>query len=327
MPRIIFKSNYIKPAYKNVSGLLHYIATREGVVKHTSDWGLLPATQKQKTVIQSLLESYPDAKTLFEYEGYTKTPNRICADQLLQTATEIYLPEENAGVAQYAQYIATRPGVQKTYTHGLFGMTDHISLKDAMEEISSHTGNVWTHIISLKREDAQRLGYDQVTPWIHLVRSQSTRLAQEMKIRPENLVWYGAFHNEGHHPHVHLMAYSRNPREGYLTNQGIQSLRRQFAGEIFKQDLLFLYKKQTAARESLSSELEAALKTLEITAQNGVLDSPTLHNQFLLLVGRLSEITRGKKTYGYLPKDVKKQVDDLLNLLAKEKSIGDVFVN
>ena len=72
--------------------------------------------------------------------------------------------------------------------------------------------NIWTHIISLHREDAARLGYDSAEDWMNLLRSKRNMIAKQMRIKPENFRWYAAFHDAGHHPHVHMMAYSIAPK-------------------------------------------------------------------------------------------------------------------
>ena len=81
-------------------------------------------------------------------------------------------------------------------------------LGQVQNQVADHKGIVWTHVISLRREDAARLGYDSAVQWMALLRSKRAMLCKHMKIDSANLKWYAAFHNESHHPHVHLLVYS-----------------------------------------------------------------------------------------------------------------------
>ena len=153
----------------------------------------------------------------------------------------------------YAGYIATRPRAERLGSHGLFGDTDPVSLNTAMGELSHYTGNVWTHIISLRREDAARLGYDNAYAWRNLLRSQAETIAENMKIPLTDLRWYAAYHDESYHPHVHMVVYSTG-KEPYLTKQGIRNIKAAFAKQIFKHDLLQVYIEQTNQRNALTQK-------------------------------------------------------------------------
>ena len=159
---------------------------------------------------------------------------------------------EAPGVEGYLKYMGTRPRVEKQGSHGLFTTAgEPVVLSRVTQELDAHQGPVWTLILSLRREDAQRLGFDSAARWMDLLRSQAGTLAQGLKIAPNHLKWYAAFHNEGHHPHVHLIAYSTKPGEGFLTKQGMEKIRSALAQEIFRQDLVSVYERQTAHRDEL----------------------------------------------------------------------------
>lgn len=308
-----------------MSGFLKYIATRKGVEKYTNDQKLLPVTKNQKDLVEKIIKMYPDSKTLFEYEDYMKSRTRDNASEFITSSLEHYcLGGKNSNPEIYAKYIATRPNSEKITTHGLFGQTDNISLQSAMDELKNHKGNVWTHIVSLKREDADRLGYNDVNSWKNLVRSQSMELAKQMKIQPQDLVWYGAFHNESHHPHIHLMAYSKKENNGYLTKHGINNLRSSFGREIFKQDLIQVYEKQTVARDNLKEELLKAISNLENEPVDKMIEQEPLKSKFLGL-SKSMEQYKGRKFYGYLPKVIKSQVDEILNLFSELEPIKNCF--
>ena len=137
-----------------------------------------------------------------------------------------------------ANYIATREGVEvlrsgmadyindRRGSNGLF--TDEgetINMAAIMKEVDEHPGNVWCHIFSLTREDAERLGYNRAEEWMNLLRSHRNDIAREMGIDPANLRWYAAFHQHPTHPHVHMMVWSQNPTEAYLSKKGIQNIK------------------------------------------------------------------------------------------------------
>ncbi|HQK35815.1 MAG TPA: MobP3 family relaxase, partial [Spirochaetales bacterium] len=209
----------------HLANLVEYVATREGVEKVSDSSHLLPATKNQQQLISEILKMLPDTADLFEYEDYLKKPTRENASEFISIALENNL-DLIGKKKNFVDYIANRPRVEKFGSHGLF--TDEgvpVVLSKVADEVSNHSGNVWTNIVSLRREDAERLGYDCAKPWQDLIRAQRNIIAENMKIAPENLRWYAAFHNESHHPHIHLIAYSINPQEAYVTKQGIENMR------------------------------------------------------------------------------------------------------
>ena len=213
MARLIVKSPYFKGGgAKPAGGYLRYIATRERVEILPDD---RPPTKRQTQLIEKLTKDFPDTKTLLEYGDYTAHPTKFNASQFLTLAME-----ENWGKVQeidgYAKYIATRPRAERMGEHGLFGDEDAVDLNAAMAEVNSCTGNIWTHIISLRREDAERLGFDHADAWRALLRAHRNDIAEAMHIPPEDFRWYAAFHDEGGHPHVHMMAWSKKPGQAYL---------------------------------------------------------------------------------------------------------------
>ena len=243
MARLILKSPYLKPGSGRFpGGYLHYIATREGVEMAEDTSRHLPATADQQNQIAKLIKKHPESRDSHEYEDYISNLTRGNADAFIESIYEVYGdPQRDI----YLQYIGERPG-----SNGLF--TDEgapIVLSQVQKEMNESQSNIWTHIISLHREDAERLGYNDPDSWMHLLRSQRNMIAQQMKIAPENFRWYAAFHNEGHHPHVHMMAYSIDPKEAYLTKKGIETIKSNLAKEIFRQDLLQIYQQQADLRD------------------------------------------------------------------------------
>ena len=222
------------------------------------------------------------------------------------------------------QYIATRPRVQKRGTHGLFSSATAVDLASAISELEAHEGNVWTIIYSLRREDAARLEYDNADAWRTLLMENAPALAKSMKISLDNFHWYAAFHNESHHPHVHLVVYSSDPSEGYLTAKGIDAMRSAYAHDIFRQEFLSIYEKATEQRNQLKEQAEKSLFFLLQQMQEGVCHHPQIAQQMQLLSRRLKN-TGGKKVYGYLKADVKAIVNDIVDELAKEERVAECY--
>ena len=324
MPRLILKSPYLKPGgKKSPGGYLKYIATREGVEMAEDTSRHLPATTEQQKQVEKLLKKYPDSNDSHEYQDYIENPTRGNADAFIGSILELHGDAPRRDV--YLKYISERPGVENSGSNGLF--TDEgvpIVLSQAQEEMNSHPGNIWTHIISLRREDAERLGYNTPDAWMHLLRSQRNMIARQMKIAPENFRWYAAFHNAGHHPHVHMMAYSIDPKEAYLTEKGIENIKSGLAREIFQQDLLQIYQKQTDFRDKLRHESKDQMEKIvaEINASN--FSDPVLE-QMLLQLSKMLSLSKGRKQYGYLKPEVKKLVDEIVAHLAGEKHIRELY--
>lgn len=325
MPRIIMKSPYIKPNSKtHIGNYISYIATRDGVEMADSTQKFMEATSVQKKIINKLLIDYPDSKDLYEYQDYLDKPNRGNADELILRIAEAHA-ELFGDREKYISYIAQRPRVEKISSHGLF--TDGgvpIVLSDVQKEVAESKSNVWTHIISLKREDAERLGYNNAKAWMNLIRSQRNMIAENMKIAPENFRWYAAFHNEGHHPHIHMIAYSTKPNEAYLTEKGIENIKSNLAKVIFRQDLISIYQKQTEHRDRLRAEARDIVEDLVSKINSEIYISASIQNKLLELADRLSK-TKGKKVYGYLKPDVKALVDSIVEELASDDRIKKLY--
>jgi hypothetical protein len=319
MPRIIVKCRYIKQAPAHRANLVGYMATREGVDKEID--AARPVTKKQEELIARILRVATDARNSFEYEDYIAKPNIRTASEFITQSLE-----QNADLfidrKVFIEYIANRPRVQKLGAHGLFGDTDApVNLAEVQHEVAEHPGNVWANVVSLRREDAARLGYDNASAWRDLMRDKQYEIAGFMRIRPENLKWYGAFHDEGAHPHSHFIAYSTDPKEAYLSKKGIDGIRSCLAREIFKQDLQQIYSEQTVRRDTLNREGLAVMEEMCDAMRGGICDNPKIESLMRTLADRLSK-TGGKKVYGYLKADVKGIVDAIVDELAADPRVA-----
>ena len=279
---------------------------------------------KQQQLIEKILTDFPDSKEMLEYEDYLKEPTVGNASEFITRALE----DNSYEVMQsktYADYIATRPRAQRFGTHGLF--TDdgvQIKLNEVSDVLNHYDGNVWTVIISIRREDAERLGYNVGERWRDMLRTQTAALAENFKIPMEHLKWYAAFHNESHHPHVHLIVYADEGIKPYLSKRGVMNLRSAFAKDIFVQELLCEYKKQTEHRDALRSGSREVIAEIISKINSGTYDNPKLEEMLLQLADRLSK-TSGKKQYGYLKDDVKAIVNRIVDELAADERIAVLY--
>ena len=325
MPKIIFTSQYMRDApTAQLENYVKYIGTRDGVEKIDESKLLLPATVKQQQLIGQIVRDIPSAKEMLEYVDYCENPTIGSATEFISLALEQNLnligKREN-----YVEYIAGRPRVERIGEHGLF--TDAgvpVVLAQVQEDVCGHKGAIWTHVISLRREDAARLGYDSGKQWQDLLRSKKAMLAKHMKIDSENLRWYAAFHNESHHPHMHLMVYSAKDNDGFLTEPAIEAMRSELAHDIFRQDFAHIYEHQNEARSQLKQGAADVMTELLSQVQNHVCENKAIEADLLLLSRRLQN-TGGKKVYGYLKADVKAIIDRIVDELAKEERIDKLY--
>ena len=321
MARLIIKSPYIKcGGGQNASGYLQYIATRERVEIVPDD---RPPTRKQEQLIQKLVKDFSDTKELLEYDDYKATPTKANASAFITLALE-----QNWSRVQstegYAKYIATRPRAERLGSHGLFGDTDPVSLDAAMDELSHYAGNVWTHIISLKREDAARLGYDNAAAWQALLRAHRNDIAAAMSIDPKDFRWYAAFHNEGNHPHIHMMAWSTKPGQAYLGRNGIKEIKSVLTNEIFQQELLHLYETKSTARDELVQQTRQVMLELAQRMRHGLCICPAAGRGLWELSQKMNDV-QGKKVYGYLPKPMKQLVDAVVDAMTELPVVNECY--
>ena len=330
LSQIIVTSRYLKSGTQKSKNkrrnYTKYIATRETV--EVRDQNIMDrndnATKNQEQLLNDLLSDFPEAKRYLEYEDFKANPTVENASELIST-----IIERNADVIgnrqNFVGYMAMRPGVQKRGSHGLFNEKDEpIILDRVANEIANHKGNVWSHVISLRREDAIRLGYDNSEAWRQLVMRHISDIAKNQKISLCNLKWYAAFHDTTHHPHIHLLVYSENTKEGFLTNEGINKIRSAFANDIFKDDLQSIYQEQTLSRDELKAVSKTEFKSIVRKVQQGGFEKPQLENLIRKLYSQLQNV-KGKKVYGYLPPDVKETVNSIFSELAKDNNIRQLY--
>ena len=324
MAKFILTSRFIKnPAFANAGKLLQYMATRDGVEKLPRGIDNKPATKQQEKLINSIAKKFPETKQSIEFEDYENAPTKANASEFLSYFEENYA-DKIEDMKTLVRYYAERPGVEKLGSHGLFSQTDDkINLDEVADEVSNHDGVVWTHVLSLHREDAERLGYNNAKAWKNLVRRNVAAIAEAHKIDPDDLQWYAAFHNTGHHPHIHLMVYSKSG-QGYLTNKGIELLRSRFGNDIFRNEQYKLFEMQTEIRDELKGEARNVIEDLLAHIDSSITPSDELVDLFNQLNEAMKQ-HKGKWLYGYLQKPVKEIVDKIVHEIAKDPGIAALY--
>ena len=326
MSRVRFMSPYLKGG-RDSSKLVNrarYIATRPGVEVLRGEHSDQPATKKQQAFIQRLLRDFPGAEELLEYEDYCSAPTQGNANTFIRQVREDFL-EPMSRMENYLDYVSHRPGVQLDGEHGLWCAGGKVgNLSQAVREVAEHTGSVWTPVVAIRREDAERLGYNDADSWRHLVCACASEIARGYKIPLEHLRWYAAFHRKEDSVHIHMVVFSSDPKEGYLTKQGIQQVKSAFGRRIFQQDLLHVYEQKTEYRNTLSRDAERAMAELIAQMEQGQLQNENLERLILELSRRLQN-TKGKKVYSYLPPVAKALVDAIVDELAKDERVAAAY--
>ena len=330
MSQLIVTSRYLKSGnQKNKTkrrNYTKYIATRETVEIRSQKFvdRNANATKNQEQLINDLINDFPESKRYLEYEDYERKPTIENAGELIST-----IVERNADVVgdrqNFVGYMAMRPGVEKRGSHGLFNEKDEpIILNQAANEIAEHKGNVWSHVVSLHREDAVRLGFDNSDAWRELVKRHISGIAKAQNIPLCNLKWYAAYHDTTHHPHIHLLVYSTNPKQGFLTKAGIDEIRSAFANDIFHDDLQSIYQEQTLSRDELKAVSKTEFESIARKIQQGGFDDPQLEELIRKLYIQLQNV-KGKKVYGYLPMEIKETVNKIFSELEKDENIRQLY--
>ena len=325
MSDLRFMSPYLKGGGDSArrANRIRYFATRPGV-EVLSDSGSQPATKKQKAYIQRLLRAFPEARELLEYADYLGHPTQESASEFIRQAREDFAVPMSQR-ENYLDYVSHRPGVELRGEHGLWTSGGKVeNLAEAVREVAEHPGNVWTPVVAIRRQDAERLGYDNAENWRALVNACLCDIAKGYKIHPDHLRWYAAFHEKEKSVHIHMVIFSSAPKEGYLTQDGIRQVKSAFARRIFQQDLMHVYEQKTEYRNQLQQNAAVAMQELIRQMRDGTLENPQLEDQIEALARRLQTV-RGKKVYGYLPPEVKLMVDGIVDALAADERVAKAY--
>lgn len=325
MPRIIVTSRYLKSGNKkNISNYVKYIATRPGSVTKDIPNENKQVTEKQKELIETMLKDFPDSQTMYEYDDYVSNPNQNSASAFISEVIERYSDRMDS-MQNYISYLANRPGAVKHGKHALFSQEDkEIELNKVAKEIAEHKRNVWTHVVSLRREDAEKMGYTDLESWRQLILRNIPVIAKQSKIDMKNLKWYAAFHDKKTNPHVHIVVYSTDVKEGFLTKSGIEKIRSAFANDIYHDELYSLYGQQNTLRNELKKESEELMSSLSVLSKDDFEMSPEVIQLVSKLSTQLNE-HRGKKYYAFLKPQVKQTVDEIFSQLADNEKVKKMY--
>ena len=251
-------------------------------------------------------------------------PNRVGRYMnYIATRDGVELLDENAD-SIYMRYIATRPRAEKHGEHGLFGAEDAVDLEKTLGELKAHEGNVWTIIYSLRREDAARLGYDNAASWRALLRSKQADFAEAMQIPPSQLHWYAAFHDEGEHPHIHMMLWSDDPKYGFLRKDKLLHLQSVLTNMIYADELKAVYVQKDIAYKDVTGAARETMRRI-VDRLESVENPPGAIQQKLLELALEMHAVSGKKQYGYLKKSLKDKVDEIVDGLEKLPEVAEYY--
>jgi len=335
--RVVLNCRYFKKGSANkakLSKLIKYLGTREGVqitdsVKEETKH-LLP-TEKQLKLIKTLEQEYGVGYGLHEFEDFAKSQNRETASMYISAIMDNNL-DKVLSKKNLVEYMGKRPGADKDnfLGHGLFCISDNgvvtkdVDIESVIEEVGNHPGRVWTNVLSIRREDAVLTGFEDRERWAKMFRSKVLSISKEMGIPIANLKAYGAFHDEGHHPHCHFIVYSGNPGQECLYKDGIERLKSEFAHGIFTQLMLDIEIDKSLVRDDLrKTAKDEIIKLSETLASKGFAVTTELEMRLVNLAKKLP--LKGKKVFQLLPSDVKPDVIELVDLLAKEPEIADLY--
>jgi len=241
----------------------------------------------------------------------------------IATRDGVEILNENAeGI--YMRYIATRPRAEKHEGHGLFGAEPHADLEQAMQELKAHDGNVWTIIYSLRREDAARLGYDNAESWRLTLLAHQNDFAEAMQIPPEHLHWYAAFHDEGEHPHIHMMLWSDDSKYGFLRKDRLLHMQSVLTNTIYADELKEIYIQKDVAYKEVTEAAREIMREL-VDRMESVSEPPASVQQKLLELAMELRTVSGKKQYAYLKKPLKDKVDEIMDELEKLPEVAAYY--
>ena len=327
MAKVIVKCRYYSSenSVRDIGGMLTYIATREGAEKFGDSWKTTPPSKAQKDLIAQFTEQIKSCQRLPEYQDYLRANTKGSASEFISAVLENY--PEILSEKTYLDYIATRPNAEQIGSrHALFTNKDEvINLGEEADRVRQHTGNVFTIIVSLKREDAERLGFNNAQAWRDMVRGKISLIAKEYNMPLDSLHWFGAYHNESHHPHIHLMLYSDDKdKPGFINSEGIHKLRHLFGTTIFRDELKAIYNDQTKIRNKLNASAFDEIEELADKIRTGLATNGNFVLKFVALAKCLQTVS-GKKVYGYLPKAIRQQVCELVDVLEQDEGIARMY--
>ena len=199
----------------------------------------------------------------------------------------------------------------------LFSDSGELNFEQAYQSyVDASPPRVWHHIISLSDEDAQRQNVDREY-MKQLLCVEQSRIAEAYNTVPSNMRIVASWHEKDHHPHLHLLFYSTDRREGGVwahtdqeakarLNDASEKVKSLFANRIFADDLAPLKEIKNMRRAELNQQIKQSIRGI---AQHDPSDEVVKALEHLS--HSLSGL-KGKLHYEYLPPHIKSEVDDLL---------------
>ena len=332
MSRIIVFSDFVKSEEKkHVINNLEYISTREGVKLNNPEisekystvlnpaTSVKPVSENQKNIIASLTGKDSELKNTFTYQDYVKNSNMYSASKFIAEATE-FIAEKDKSNEIYLNYISERPGVVKNEkeSHGLFDAAGAADKDKYKKELSSHTGNIWRDIISLRREDAIATGFDNQEAWIKLLSNKMPSLAESLGIPEKNFRWCAAFHDEGYHPHVHVMFWDQSGIHGFQNIEAIEGFKSKLANSIFANEMYLHKELKNIYRQDVEDEFRIKMDGLlkESLAELKNIKTNSVCVQLNQLADQLNDY--GKKVYSYQSPEAKLKCDEIVESIVTD---------
>ena len=329
MPLVILKSSYIKSLTHFVNLITYCDSKVEAQMAVGADGELRTMTTEE------ILKLAPDKELKLQLENgktvtttvekYSKKYTEKIACEHYQT--EIYTDdniEREFQTDKWLKYIANRPSSKGLFNQ--FGAIDEIEAVQCAEE--NFNSIKWSHIVSLERADAERLGYDNPQAWQTLIAAKLPDIARLHNISLENIVVNASYHDKDHHPHIHLFVYSQDSREGHFKGTGAlinrtERIKSLFTNEIFRGDLEHI----KVQKNEIQTQLQQALR------QKCIAIAQKTHIPSSELLERFSEIsnimldTQGRRYYEYQSAGVKTKINELLKCAVKsDKYINQIYL-
>jgi len=145
-----------------------------------------------------------------------------------------------------------------------------------------------------------------------------------MQIPPLQLRWYAAFHDEGDHPHIHMMLWSDDPKYGFLRKDKLLHLQSVLTNMIYADELKEVYVQKDIAYKDVTEAARAAMRRI-IDQLESVENPPESIQKKLLELALELRTVSGKKQYGYLKKPLKDKVDSIVDELEKLPEVAAYY--
>ena len=176
----------------------------------------------------------------------------------------------------------------------------------------------------MRREDAARLGYDNAESWRLALLAHQNDFAEAMQILPEHLHWYAAFHDEGEHPHIHMMLWSDDPRYGFLRKDRLLHMQSVLTNTIYADELKEIYIQKDVAYKEVTEAAREIMREI-VDRMESTAEPPASIQQKLLELATELHTVSGKKQYGYLKKPLKDMVDSIVDELEKLPEVAAYY--